>query len=330
MRTPESEQTILIASCSVDNLTWEPVAVDLTQRGHSLVVFEADKVALGAVPFKTEVNNEGFGVWYGEDRLCLQAIGAAWYRRPAFVTNPQKNGAAQSGVDVERRMLQAALWDEVPKSSWLNAPDQISIAERKVSQLNAAQKVGFQIPYTVITNDWEEISDNLPEEIICKASRSLYFDGEEYRLLYTTSFLNVPDKLPLDRNPFPGIWQESLAKAREWRITAVGEETFDAAIYTSDDAKDDWRKHQNYGSKVEFRSEPFPDEQKEKCLAFLEAMDLKFGAFDFIEQPDGTITFLECNPNGQFRWIEDQLGLPISAAIADELIDIAKKTESKL
>ncbi len=42
------------------------------------------------------------------------------------------------------------------------------------------------------------------------------------------------------------------------------------------------------------------------------------GAFDFIENEDG-ITFLECNLNGQYLWLEEDLGLPISEAIADEL-----------
>lgn len=43
-----------------------------------------------------------------------------------------------------------------------------------------------------------------------------------------------------------------------------------------------------------------------------------------IEDPDGRIVFLECNPNGQYGWLEEQLGFPISQAIAGELIKIAK------
>lgn len=57
----------------------------------------------------------------------------------------------------------------------------------------------------------------------------------------------------------------------------------------------------------------------EQTLSFLDGMGLGFGAFDFIETPHGGIVFLGCNPSGQFSWLEEQLGLPISAAIADEL-----------
>jgi glutathione synthase/RimK-type ligase-like ATP-grasp enzyme len=104
----------------------------------------------------------------------------------------------------------------------------------------------------------------------------------------------------------------------------VGDTVFDAAIYTSPDAKDDWRKHQLYEDMVEFRKDTFPDDQKEKCIQYLAALGLRYGAFDFIENPDGENIFLECNPNGQFMWLEHKLGLPISNAIASELVKIAK------
>lgn len=54
-------------------------------------------------------------------------------------------------------------------------------------------------------------------------------------------------------------------------------------------------------------------------------MGLKFGAFDFIETAPGEVIFLECNSNGQYGWLEETLGLPISHAIADELIKIARQ-----
>lgn len=123
--------------------------------------------------------------------------------------------------------------------------------------------------------------------------------------------------------PFPGFWQSYLHKQREWRITIVGRETFDAEIYTDKPAKDDWRVHQNSAA-VEFKRGTFPADQKEKCFEYLDAMGLRVGMFDFVESPDGTITFLECNPNGQYGWLEDSLGFPIADTIANELSIIAE------
>jgi glutathione synthase/RimK-type ligase-like ATP-grasp enzyme len=101
----------------------------------------------------------------------------------------------------------------------------------------------------------------------------------------------------------------------------VGDETFDTAIYTTEVANDDWRRHQE-GPDVVFERARFPDEPKGKCIEFLRKLNLRFGCFDFIENDDG-ITFLECNPNGQYGWLEQELELPISRAITAELIKIA-------
>ncbi|KUO10863.1 hypothetical protein [Streptomyces sp. DSM 15324] len=52
---------------------------------------------------------------------------------------------------------------------------------------------------------------------------------------------------------------------------------------------------------------------------FLADFGLSFGAFDFAVTASGAWWFLECNPNGQWAWLEDAAGLPITHAIADLL-----------
>lgn len=319
------KSSILVSSCSLDRETWEPVVHNLAARGYDVAVFEADKVALQDASLELSISNtDGMQLRYDQLRFCLDGIRAAWFRRPSTITNPAKDGALQMSLDGERRLLQSGIWDAIHDESWLNSPNRIQQAERKVSQLRVAQGLGFTIPDTVITNDWGVIQSRLPLDIICKSNYSVLYDGDHYRQLYTTPFTNNSSGLPMSLNPYPGIWQTALSKAREWRITVVGDETFDAAIYTADDAKDDWRKHQLLEGAVDFVAEPFPDTHKEKCFAYLAAMGLRFGAFDFIEDKDGAITFLECNPNGQYMWIEQLLDLPISEAIADQLVQIAK------
>ncbi|MDQ0748134.1 hypothetical protein QF034_002365 [Streptomyces africanus] len=46
---------------------------------------------------------------------------------------------------------------------------------------------------------------------------------------------------------------------------------------------------------------------------------LVFGAFDFCVGEDGRWWFLECNPSGQWYWLETETGLPMCAALADLL-----------
>lgn len=57
------------------------------------------------------------------------------------------------------------------------------------------------------------------------------------------------------------------------------------------------------------------------CLALTRKLNLQFGAIDFVETPTGEFIFLEINPNGQWAWIEEQTGMPISETIAKQLID---------
>ena len=69
-----------------------------------------------------------------------------------------------------------------------------------------------------------------------------------------------------------------------------------------------------------------PESIAGKCTAFLRRMGLSFGCFDFIVTPSGEYVFLECNPNGQWLWVELETGLPISQAIAEFLSEIKNLT----
>ena len=62
-----------------------------------------------------------------------------------------------------------------------------------------------------------------------------------------------------------------------------------------------------------------PENIRQFCLAFLQRMKLNFGCFDFIVTPEVEYVFLECNPNGQWLWIEMETGYDISKIMANNL-----------
>src|SRR5690606_14501837 len=123
----------------------------------------------------------------------------------------------------ERKAIQMAMWDMVPSERWLNSPDRMQRASRKLMQLELARRIGFHIPKTLTTNTWQAIGNLLPQQVIYKTSYPLFYKDGEVLSLFTTPFENSPDALPHQQNPYPGIWQEYLKKAREWRITVVGD-----------------------------------------------------------------------------------------------------------
>ena len=55
-------------------------------------------------------------------------------------------------------------------------------------------------------------------------------------------------------------------------------------------------------------------------IQLVEQLGLCYGAIDMVVTPDGRYVFLEINPNGQYLWIEEETGLPISDAICDLLM----------
>ena len=110
----------------------------------------------------------------------------------------------------------------------------------------------------------------------------------------------------------------------ELRITVVGKNVFAAEIHSQqkEATRHDWRRD---ALALEHRNHPLPDDIKLKCIQLAKTFGLEFGAIDMILTPDGRYVFLEINPNGQWAWIEETTGLPISEALI-ELLCQGKQT----
>jgi glutathione synthase/RimK-type ligase-like ATP-grasp enzyme len=301
-----------------------PVMQILNRSGWPVIIFEADRVASGQAKFTVQMNDkDGLKIFYSGYEILLDQVAAAWYRRPLAFDEEVNDKAKELTIERDRKSLQSTLWQLLNNDIWLNAPSRIQYADIKLIQLKVAKDLGFDFPPTLVTNAWDEVGANLPESIVYKPHNPVFFIDNRSCMVYAKKYKN-PEALPTQSNPFPGLWQTYIRKVREWRITVVGDKTFDASIYTKANARDDWRKHQDRPGRVTFKAEDFPERYQKLCLDYLKHFKLKFGAFDFIESEGGRITFLECNPNGQYGWLEENTGLQISEAIAKSLMEIAE------
>src|SRR6185312_12158775 len=115
----------------------------------------------------------------------------------------------------------------------------------------------------------------------------------------------------------------------ELRITVVGRQVFAAEIHSqhSNHTRHDWRRYDRYATPY-FRHE-LPGALQRRCIALVERMGLCYGAIDMVLTPDGRYVFLEINPNGQYLWIEQATGLPISDAICDLLTSFETAPEPR-
>lgn len=323
---------VLIASSSLSQSEYIPVADKLMLKGYEPVIYKADKVLSGEEEFTLNISRSGtVNVTYEGVDISPEKIGASWYRKVSDFDLRGKTSDKASLLLLQEEIgnFHEAIWPLFDVNKWLNPPEQIYKASRKLGQLLVAREVGFNIPDSMVTSSWKSIQNhffksNDIQQIALKMIRGVIIENNIDKALSTTILdANKVKDISSLAVPFPGLYQEYLDKAREWRITVVGEDVYPISIYTSEAAKDDWRKHQMKGDVI-FKSEQISQDISEKCIKYLGRMGLGFGAFDFVEKSDGEIVFLECNANGQYYAFEERFNLPISQSIASELMKIAE------
>lgn len=250
-------------------------------------------------------------------------ITAIWYRRPAAFEFPsQFSPAAHVFADRETRATIAGLW-QLLDAIWVNHPAKNRVAEIKLHQLKTAARLGLDIPRTLVTNDPEEARKfftHCEGKIIIKTlSGGLVEEGPSSTAIFT----NKVEQTDLDNitsiQYTPTLFQEYVPKEVELRVTVVGKKVFTAEIHSQalESTRDDWRRPGTL--KLAHAVHQLPLDVEKRCKELIGFFGLNFGAIDMILTPDGRYVFLEINPNGQWAWIEDLTGMPISEAMADLL-----------
>ena len=257
-------------------------------------------------------------------------ITAVWDRRPELPTTLLFHNTDQ----IDKHNLKEALgFLQFLRYYLRNVPSIGSIVEDRVAsskmlQYRVAIDCGFTVPDTVFSNTKEAIiSFAQGKDTLClKSIEGTDIWDEETALDYVfyTQLIpgnDIPDIPEEAFSQTVSFVQEYVQKEFELRVTVVGTDVFATKILSQElselKGKVDWRQGYEHGLKWE----PFdlPKEIEQKCLAVVRSLGLNFGCFDLIVRPDGEFVFLECNPNGQWLWIELTTGQPISKSIASFL-----------
>jgi len=198
----------------------------------------------------------------------------------------------------------------------LTRPSILSRAENKILQMHIADQIGLVQPSSLITNDSKKANDFLntvPSIIKPIASGKIKNKDGNWGFLQT-NFLQKGTIVDNIENS-PSYFQEYLNKSEgEYRIVICGFEIYAVQIISSNEV--DWRKK---GSANEYKIVDLPNEIIEKCLKLMKILNIDFGAFDFIKR-NGEFYFLEVNPNGEWLWLELNLGIRISHSITNYLL----------
>lgn len=261
-------------------------------------------------------------VWAGEinthrRNLDLEAITGMYYRRPtAFAIDPEQSAEERRWSGVQARLGFGGLLAATER--WLNHPHRIGYAEYKPVQLGVAQDAGLRVPRTCVTNDPAAARRFVTDvgRAICKpfGANGIVDDGGSKQVFAT---IVAPTDCDDSVRYTMHLFQEWVPKNHEVRLTVVDNRFFAARIDArSDAAHVDWRC--DYAN-LDYRETAVPPPVREAVSELLRRFGLRFGALDFVVDEQDQWWFLECNPNGQWGWIEDETGLPIADALATAL-----------
>ena len=197
-------------------------------------------------------------------------------------------------------------------------------AASKMLQLAVARELGIRTPDTIFSNNKESFLPVLKkyEDISLKPiGADSFFTDDEMEYVFYSRKVKAGDIIAQPNEAFRQtvcFLQNYVEKKYELRITVCNEDVIackiDSQSLDDDKGKVDWRQGYDYGLKQEIVE--IPNEIKTFCTSFLKEMHLNFGCFDFIVTPNDEYVFLECNPNGQWLWIELETGYDISKIIA--------------
>lgn len=205
-------------------------------------------------------------------------------------------------------------------------------ANSKLNQFREAIKLGVKIPDTCLTNNKRDLNDFISkfDNVILKPLHDygIWYSADRTYPLYATKISSSSLLLQSEESISQTVnfCEDYVEKKYEVRVTVMGNHIFacklDSQSQTEDTGKIDWR--QGYDHQLRHELIQLPNDIEEFCRKYLRRFHLNFGCFDFILTPKDEYVFLECNPNGQWGWIEDETKAPMSEAMVDCLVNLRR------
>src|SRR3984885_11982940 len=306
------------------------------------------------VDFETVHSRFRFSLSPVENDFAVSASGSArgfrstdvrtvWWRRGGSYYNAARQELPYSEVLDEtesywafRWMVEALSPDKFP----LSHPLDMSEASNKILQLQLASQLGLKVPASLFTNDKMVLADfasNYRELVIKPLKIPLVKASNETGDITLIARPVSSDRirnLVKTKDSIAIFCQEKVSKVADIRLNVLPMQSFACRINAPGLGADevDWRP-----TTMEHKHEiiPVPTDIEAASRELLRRLNLRWGAFDFGLTGDDEWIFFECNPNGQWLWIELKTGLPLSKFFAEELLnhhnagDVAKSAKSE-
>lgn len=249
--------------------------------------------------------------------LALESCNVVWWGRPRFFgVHPDVQYLRNHDFAI-RESCEAirGLWHCLD-AFWVNNLHHAEIASRKSYQLRIAQQVGLRIPKTLITNDPAKAREFIESQgvgsTVYKIFRATPNAWRETRLV-------GPEELDIIESIryAPVILQEYIQAKCDLRVTIVGDEIFAAAFYPQGRTCGVDIRMEIEAAHVE--STHLPDQVEIELHTLMDRLGIVYGAIDMRLTSEGECIFLEVNPHGLWRYVEERTGQPITASLASLL-----------
>ncbi|OIJ88493.1 ATP-grasp ribosomal peptide maturase [Streptomyces colonosanans] len=244
----------------------------------------------------------------------LANVRSLYYRRPTGFAFPHLSEQDARFAVTQARYGLGGVLASLPDCLYVNHPHRIGDAEFKPSGLAAAVEAGFDVPPTLITSgpDAARAFVKRHGSVIHKP-----LSNPVYRIDGVSSAVKVTEVAAEDIDESVAgtahLFQVRVRKTADVRVTVIGSQVFCVRI---DSDLLDWRTDYD---RLHYTPVVPPPGIETALRRYLAHFGLVFGAFDFCVGEDGRWWFLECNPSGQWYWLEPETGLPMCAALADLL-----------
>jgi glutathione synthase/RimK-type ligase-like ATP-grasp enzyme len=202
----------------------------------------------------------------------------------------------------------------------MNHPQATYQAEIKPYQLHLAQKMGFDVPQTIISNasEYGASQFNNLSDVIIKTLDPIILKSDQREAFIYTNRISVDELLQSNTSGAPIVIQEPLIPKVDLRVTVVRDKVFAITIKHEGQGIDvDWRVRKE---DLQYERIHLPAEVEAKCKAITKALHLAFGAID-LAYCNGKYYFLEINPTGEWAWLVDSVGAGIDEEISTALIE---------
>jgi hypothetical protein len=314
---------LLVSHAGDDHLA--PVLTELDRIGGAAVVIDTSTIPRSTAMCAEHTSSgdrwrlrTADGAW-----LDLRGCRSGWWRRalpsPLDPRIPDQGQAAWAVNETYEAMT--GFWDALP-ITWVSPPRSVELSMMKTWQLPAARAAGLEVPRTMVTSDPGQARAFIDRiglgNVICKAFSATQDNWRETRMLGEAEY-ELLDRVAVA----PVIFQEFVPAEVDLRVTVVGERLFAAAVHSQELPYPlDFRLFLDRDPGVRMEPTELPAEVGQGLLRLLKSAGLRYGAVDLRRTPDGRHVFLEVNPSGQWRFVEDVTGQPITAAMARLLTDL--------